>query len=159
VYGCLYSTNRPVLLAVMRIPISDNCDTCSDVSVRYLQLAGDYVAYHVTRTSPACCQTSTRVVNLRRRRLVKRFDSSALPWGLVLKGSDGAIAWIQTLDFPRGPEELRKWDASGQALLDASSTGRGLGALALEDVFPGEELMPQTLYWLNDGVPRTAQLK
>jgi hypothetical protein len=145
--GCLYRTNRRVLLA------EGSGDGLFE-QVESLRLAGRFAAFGVTGSIKALTLGSAvRVVDLRRR---KRRDAAPRQnpfktFDLELK-RNGSVAWIAG---PRpgfaatGPFQVFKTDASGRQLLLASGDDIDPRSLALSG---------SHVYWTQGGAPFSALL-
>jgi hypothetical protein len=154
VYGCLYRTNRPLLL-------NEDARKCNDAcgGVRRISLAGRFVAWERVVTSRSVAATSVVRTDLRVRR-----SSTVWSSGGVDEGSDsqvkalastraGDIAWVSSF-FASGTGQPVSYHLhvsvnGGDTELDAS---HGLDPASLA-------IGGNRVYWVTDGDTRSHALR
>lgn len=152
-YACLYSAGRRVHLGVVG-PAADFSDRIAPV-----RLAGRYVAFssEYTASTGDAIGALVAVCDLRTGTFVHRFQSPGDPntydvTDLELR-ANGSVAWVARI-IPGMPAtttfEVRAFQAAKtrSTILDS---GAAIGSRSLA-------LSGMTLYWTNDGAPRSTKL-
>jgi hypothetical protein len=146
--GCLYRTNRRVLLA------RSDLDGVSE-QIESLRLTGRFAAFGATGSAKAdTLGSAVRVVDLRRGRRRYAAPPQRSPFrtfDLELK-RNGSVAWIAGPHpgYAARPFQVFKTDASGRQVMLASG----------EDIEPHSlALSGSHLYWTQGGAPFSALLR
>jgi hypothetical protein len=138
-YACRYQERRVYFLGRNRgfgVPVG-RLITHED-----FRLNGRYVAFLILNSrDPGVLDTSIEVFDLAKGRVLRRVDSPEdAAWDNLVLAANGGIGWLE------GRQDVLVLDAAGKRLVDTGN----VSDLAVSGT---------TLYWTNDGAPRSVALR
>jgi hypothetical protein len=144
-YACYVKTGRSSRLGTADISVEGP-------GVGNEAIAGRFVAYRVMRCPERdhpCAVADVRVIDTRTGKTTRSRDESLESITDLAVSSRGSAAYIAA--FPDGHFEVRRFDSTGDVLLD-SGADIGLASLAATEGGGGADA---ALYWLRGGVAQT----